>query len=307
LGLAAVALWLDLDFASAVLASCLATTAGPWIEAWKAARGTALRPALVWAALALALSLIAQIIAMAEPFDTGRPLTGRLTYVAVISLLAALITVLNARTPGEKVWAGLMAILVVVFLIPWLEEPGRMRRAHGLIQLHLGAPWTLFYGLLVVVGVTNYLPTRFGWAAAGLVVVFILEYLGLTRADWSAQRRAAIWEWVSWGFAATVWIAHGCASRGGDVAGFERLWLWFRDHWGVVWALRIRERFNREAALAGWPVRLTWFGLEAVAFSEEGRRPDAPAGAVTTFRGLIRRFAQPWRLDQVAEASTRIR
>jgi hypothetical protein len=84
------------------------------------------------------------------------------------------------------------------------------------------------------------------------------------------------------------------------VAGrFERLWLWFRDHWGVVWALRVRERFNREAELAGWPVRLSWFGLEQVDSPSGDQPAAAPALAETTLRGLIRRFAQPWRLDQV--------
>ena len=71
-----------------------------------------------------------------------------------------------------------MVVLVVVFLIPWLEERTRLRRAHGLAQLHLDPPWTIFYGLLVLVGVTNYLPTRFGIAAVCLALTFFLEYLG---------------------------------------------------------------------------------------------------------------------------------
>ena len=102
---------------------------------------------------------------------------------------------LNARAPGGRVWAGLMAVLVVVFLIPWLEGPWRVRRAGGLTLLHLDAPWTIFYGLLVVVGVTNYLPTRFGAAAGWLALGFVLEYLGLTRDDWPAARRAMLWSW----------------------------------------------------------------------------------------------------------------
>jgi hypothetical protein len=211
-------------------------------------------------------------------------------------------TVQKPRTPGEKVWAGLMAVLVVVFLIPWLEEPTRLRRAPGTTQLHLDAPWTLFYGLLVVVGVTNYLPTRYGCAAVCLGLVSGLEYLGLTRADWPAHWRAGLWEWVAWSSALSVWAARWCSSRAGGAPGFECLWLWFRDHWGVVWALRIRERLNREAELAGWPVRLTWFGLEPLAPPKNGGAPDVPSGAETTLRGLLRRFAQPWRLDHAGRS-----
>ena len=80
-------------------------------------------------------------------------------------MLAALLSVLNARDPGGRIWAGLMVMLVVVFLIPWLETPGRWRRAQALTPPNLESPWTLFYGILVLIGVTNYLPTRFGGPA----------------------------------------------------------------------------------------------------------------------------------------------
>ena len=76
---------------------------------------------------------LAQFLAVTEPL-VDRPADGG---AADLSLgprrcWPRLISVLNARTPGERVWAGLMFLLVVVFLIPWLEEAGRMRRAPGL-------------------------------------------------------------------------------------------------------------------------------------------------------------------------------
>ena len=103
---------------------------------------------------------------------------------------------------------------------------------------------------------------------------------------------------MAWTFALSVWIARWSAARSGGRPGFDALWFWFRDHWGVVWALRIQERFNRTAELAGWPVRLTWFGLEPVAPPVEGRALSVPPEAEATFTGLIRRFAQARRLDR---------
>jgi hypothetical protein len=41
----------------------------------------------------------------------------------------------------------------------------------------------------------------------------------------------------------------------------DQLWARFRDRFGAVWALRLREQFNAAAQNAGWPVRLGWFGL----------------------------------------------
>jgi hypothetical protein len=288
------------DLAPLLLILVVCSAARPWLEAWSAARGTSLRPALVWAALALACLALANVLALREPLATGRPVAGQLTYLAVLAFLAALISVLNARTPGERVWAGLMVLLVVVFLIPWLEMPGRVRRAAGLASLHLDAPCTLFYLILVIVGATNYLPTRFGAAALCLTAGFITEYLGLTRSDWAPERRAMLWCWVAWTFTASLWIARFCATRGPPArVRLERQWFWFRDAWGVVWALRISERFNRSAALAQWPIRLGWFGLGIAEAQEEQKAPAVPVEAETAFRGLLRRFVRPWRLEEV--------
>lgn len=301
--LSALAIVIDPGRAPLLLAALIATTAQPWRAAWRRAAGAALRPALVWAAGSLALALSAQLVAMFEPLDGARPAAARLIYLSILALLSALVFVLNARMPGEKVWAILTVLLVLVFLIPFLEEAGRLRKAPGLARLHLDAPWTLFYGIIVIVGVTNYLPTRFGAAAATLGLAFFLEYLALADPDWPGRRQAMTGSWVSWSVALAVWLARWCDGRAPRARSqCERLWFWFRDHWGVVWALRVLERFNREAALAGWPVRLTWFGLEPAApDSAAGEPPAIPDAATSTLRGLLRRFAEPERLDQASK------
>jgi hypothetical protein len=276
------------------------STAIPLLHAWRGASGTALRPALVWAILALAVLLSANLLALGEPAAGGRHGTGRLTYISVLCLLAAFGSVLNARVPGSRVWAGLMALLVLVFLIPWLEAPLRMRRAEGIAPLHLDSPWNLFFLFMVAVGVTNYLPTRFALAAAGFAVTFCLEYVALTHADWPPERRATFWSWIAWAFASSVWIArwradHGPSSR----LPLERLWFWFRDAWGVVWALRIQERLNRTADLKHWPVRLSWFGLVTTGAREGDHAVSVPDEAIADFRALARRFVTAERVEQL--------
>jgi hypothetical protein len=273
----------------------------PWQAAWKEAWGTTLRGPLVWAAVAVAVGVLAQLAAFAEPMETGRPWTARITYLMVLSILAGLISVLGARSPGGGAWAILMVLLVVVLLIPWLEGPGRLRGAQGLSQLQLDSPWTLFYGLLVVAGVTNYLPTRFGPAAACLGAGLGLEYLGLTRPDWTPQSKSIAWTGVAWLTGASLWLAGWCAGR--PTAGrnaLERLWFGFRDRWGVVWALRTRDRFNRTAELAHWPIRLTWFGLAPADPADRVGLDPIPAQAEATFLSLVRRFATAQRLEAMA-------
>ncbi len=271
----------------------------PLRHAWHEAGGTAMRPALIWMALALGAAMVAQVFALVEPLAAGRPLAGRFTYLAVLAVLAALISILNARTPGERVWAILMFLLVVVFLIPWLEESGRMRRAQGASLVHLESPWTIFYGLLAAVGVTNYLPTRYSAAAACLGAGLVVEYLGLTATNWPPARQAMAWEWVVWTVVASLWLARQSRVHVRTLTPFDAVWLWFRDHWGVVWALRTQERFNRTAELAGWNVRLTWFGLMAVTQANDAAPLPSSAEAEAMLQSLLRRFATPEKLAEV--------
>jgi hypothetical protein len=282
----------------------LATAFGPIARAKRAARGTALGSAVVWAGVAVGLGLVAEGAALAEPLATGRPGAGHGAYLSVLATLAALLSVLNARRPGGGAWAILMMLLVLVFLIPWLEGPGLARRPQGLARLRLDSPWTLFYGLLVGAGVTNYLPTRYGPAVAWLALGLGLEYLGLTRGNWPPAWRGVVWSAVPWTLAVAVRVAEARARRGAEArSGLEAAWLWFRDHWGVVWALRVQERFNRSAEAQGWPVRLGWYGVVP---APGGAAPaDVLDTAEATFKGLLRRFAEPGRIDDAVAGSVR--
>jgi hypothetical protein len=278
----------------------ITVAARPWRHGWKAAEGTTLRGALAWGGLALVLAVLAQAVALAETVPSGRPWTGRITYLVVLAILAALISVLGARSPGSGAWAILMVLLVVVFLIPWLEAAGRLRREAGLGVVQLDSPWSWFYGLLVLAGVTNYLPTRYGPAAVVLGAGLLAQWLALTRSGWSDLTRTRIWAFVAWSIAASAWCAERCAAR--PLAGgtpLERLWLWFRDHWGVVWALRTQERFNRTADLASWPARMTWFGVAPTSSTREPDPTPLTTEAETTLRNLLRRFVTGPRIDAV--------
>ena len=269
----------------------------PLVRAWWAARGTALRPAIAWALVAVGLGLIAQIVGNGESFESGRPVAGHWAYLSTISTLAALISVLNARRPGGGAWAILMGMLVVIFLIPWLESTGLTRGAGGWDRLRLESPWTLFFLLLTVAGVTNFLPTRFGAASACAGLALGMAYLGLTRVDWPRAWRGACWSAGPWSLAVAIWAAE-IRSRASDRSppGPDRLWLWFRDRWGVVWALRVQERFQKTAEANRWPCRLTWFGLVAVG----DETTEVLEAVEATLKSLLRRFADPSRLEEVA-------
>ena len=102
--------------------------------------------------------------------------------------------------------------------------------------------------------------------------------------------------------AVAIWTARWRSrrvTRGGT--GLEATWLWFRDHWGVVWALRVQERFNRSAEAMRWPVRLAWHGIVPAPGVEPGAEPVVPEAAEATLRGLLRRFADPARIEEAVD------
>src|SRR5438874_1947876 len=82
-------------------------------RAGRAARGTALRGAVAWMRAAWVLGGIAQLVAMREPWESGRPVAGHWAYLATLAALAGVISVLNARRPGGRAWALLMGVLVL--------------------------------------------------------------------------------------------------------------------------------------------------------------------------------------------------
>ena len=118
----------------------------------------------------------------------------------------------------------------------------------------------------------------------------------------SAAKIAAMSMWLAW-FATRI---DGRSRRGLlGVGGLERVWFWFRDHWGVVWALRAQERFNRSAESRAWPIRLGWFGVIPAPGLLPESRIEVPEAAEATLKGLLRRFAEPGRIDAVVAVTTR--
>jgi hypothetical protein len=123
-----------------------------------------------------------------------------------------------------------------------------------------------------------------------------MEYHALTATRLLPESLAASWSSLPYLLALAIALADGSvAPQRNRSQRLEQIWFWFRDHWGVVWALRVQERFNASAQAQGWPIRLTWHG---VVFLNESAL-DLPESAEATLRSLLRRFAAPERIDEV--------
>jgi hypothetical protein len=72
---------------------------------------------------------------------------------------------------------------------------------------------------------------------------------------------------------------------------FDRLWLDFRDRYGLFWSQRVREQFNHAAQHAGWVVRLAWRGLHRT--SQAAIAPADQSAMLETLRKALQRFTTP--------------
>ncbi len=229
----------------------------PLYRAWRAARTTTLRHALIWAAAAW----LAWVVAWAAG---GR----ELQYLALCLTACAGVAVLGARRPGYLAWNFVVAGLLLVLALPFL---------HGLGELRLEAANLVVLGLALAVGVGNYLPTRGGLAAAVLGV-------------WCGVEAGVIGEAVSVEagamplmLAVVPWLWLGRLRRGRrDLSEADRLWRGFRDGFGFLWAQRMREQFHRAAENAGLDVRLGWGGLRG--------NPADEQRALDLLRAVLQRF-----------------
>jgi hypothetical protein len=255
------------------------TGAYPLWVAWRANRRTTLVQAIQWGMVAWA----AWGAALGAALWPG-PLATTTRYVALSLTGCAGVAVLGARRPGVTAWNFVVAGLLAVLLLPLLEGVDDLSPVRA-----------FFLGATVAVGLLNYLPTRLAPAGVLLGIGCTTEFLTLVWSDPESALPAELATAGRFLLAVSPWVALArFRQRGGARSEFDRIWLDFRDRYGLVWGQRLREQFNNAAAHAGWPVELRWRGL---------RRPETPDSAasamlsvedqkemVATLRALLKRF-----------------
>jgi hypothetical protein len=209
-------------------------------------------------------------------------------YAAAVTTHAPLVALLGARRPHQAAWQWIVASLVLILTWPalsdWLDNPS------GAGDLH--AVWRGFHLLLIALGLFNGLATR-RWAATVLYalgqVVLLSDALPELAAGWIAlvlpdenQRGLVGLALIVGGVGAGSWAPYRRVPP-----SFDRLWGCIRDDFGVIWALRILERFNATAVAQGWDVRITWAGLRSAGDAVAA----LPAPARQALHNLLRRFA----------------
>lgn len=255
--------------------------AWPLLRAWQQVRTTSLAHALVWATGTWGMWVVLSGLTMTGA--TGVLPAGR--YVGLCLVACAGVAVLGARRPGVAAWNFVVLGLLAVLLLSWLE--GFVTGA----AVEWGGVRAVFLAGTLGLVALNYLPTRLGVAAVCLAAGCALELVGLGAAgrvsdlgcarDWPvAEFFLALVPWAAW--AGLHWHSR-------PPLAVDDVWLAFRDAYGLVWAQRVREQFNRAVAHDGLPVVLGWQGLRS---TDDGATPDAAAQSASDaiLQALFKRF-----------------
>jgi hypothetical protein len=251
----------------------------PLFQAWRAVRRTSLAHAWVWATAAWLTWGI--VLALAPIADTALLHAAR--YLGLCLIGCAGVAVLGARRPGVAAWNFVVLGLLAVLLLGWAEE--------FLIgaDVQLGGIRAVFLAATLAITVLNYLPTRLAPAALLLAGVCAVELWSLLAPATGALLDDGGLPWTAFALGFVPWVAWAFGRRQAQAeTEVDHLWREFRDRYGFVWGQRLREQFNRAAANAGWPMELSWRGLEANPGAP--LTPELQAAGLETLQALLKRF-----------------
>lgn len=198
-------------------------------------------------------------------------------YGAILLLLGAGISVLGARKPGNEPWRWFV-VLPMFLVLGW---PVLLCLGREWIPKHLDLTSPAAIGVLLVICMSagNYLTTRLQNSVILGGIGAVLALIPLT--SWVSRGEGAeiLILWCDVLGTAGMWTAvrasGACGTGGGygcDSVGLSRLWLDFRDCFGIVWGYRVLERLNQEGERLGWPFR---FEIDRIVgtVSAEGGNP----------------------------------
>jgi len=234
------------------------------------------RTASLWSALWWSAAAWSTWLAYAASAEQAEE-SAALRYFALCLTGCASVAVLGARRPHAGPWNYVVLSLLAVMLLPFFEALVLGSETFDLLR-------TILLGGTILLGVVNYLPTRCG-AAAAAIALACGGQLAIFRGWIAADDRANVAAISLACVAATPWLAWlGLRARPRPSVAVDELWLDFRDRFGSFWGLRVREQFNRAAGNAGWPVHLTWSGLQGTCAAA------TESAALAALRALTQRF-----------------
>lgn len=258
-----------------VAAFIVVASAGlPLWRAVKAANVTTLGPTVVWLLTAW-LGWLSVILCALLDWPVWPVL-----HIALSLTACTGVSVLGARRPGLGAWNFVTLGLLAVLLLPLIEQ------AWSAPHWSLDVLRAIFTGLVLAVGVVNYVSTRWDSLAVATGGALWASVWILAAPEQRAEFSHFVVPAIALALALCVWgiwlILRQRLTRTSPV---DELWLNFRDRYGLMWAKRVQEQFNQAALHGGYEERLMWRGLAASKLTSERE-----AQLQELLRAVLKRF-----------------
>jgi hypothetical protein len=228
----AAALPTAVTLASATITGLLLVYARRFVQ------GTTLVAPWRWSIVALAMLVATGVVGSETGMAPGWLAPAR--FAAAMATFCPLVAVLGAKRPQDRAWQLIVLSFLFVVSLPALAD----LVYHYGQDISLDAPWRWFIAILIVAGWVNYLPTRYGPSSAlyGMAQIALVgEFLPwplAVRLPESARVAASL---ALFGLSAGL-VAIGWPRRRPAAEPVDRLWRDFRDCYGILWSVRVRER-----------------------------------------------------------------
>jgi hypothetical protein len=243
-------------------------------------RATTLAAPCAWASASLLLLTADVVSTLLGGSGSDTLPAAHFDYLAGITCVAPFVALLGGKRPQNVAWQWIVLSLVGLLAFQDLRS-----WSIDAVAPSPHAAWRWLLGVIVVVQLFNYLPTRY--AAAALLtslgqICLLADYLPFMQGTprWSFSLGLVL---ISSAILLTF-LSTGWQRRPEDTR--QAAWLDFRDSFGVLWALRVAERVNALAVERHSALRLGWYGLRIVDGDESSRPSLASPEADRMWRVL---------------------
>jgi hypothetical protein len=267
-------------------------------------RGTTLVGSQVWLGSCLVAGATIEVWQALAAERSGASSVEALRYLVAALTFCPLMALMGAKRPQDRPWHFIVLSLWVVLALP--ATHGLLLRSGQTFSIPSALAWFMLG--LITIGFFNRLLTP-AWPsgllfAGGQISLlatqlpfirnvpgidgYVCQLIGLGLIAVSA-----IYSW---------WLSH---RRRPAAEPLDKLWLEFRDLFGVLWALRLAERVNSAAVLTKSDIELRWSGFRTSAGGRitESLSPEAIRILRQGLENLLRRFvSRAWIAERLQES-----
>lgn len=208
-------------------------------------------------------------------------------YAAAVLSLCPTIALLGAKRPQDRAWQwvvlsfwGIMLVPAARVLLLYNDSSVSPHPAQGTLLL-----------VVVAMGAVNWIATRFAIPAVMAAIAQLLLIAPYTPLDDVVPGVAP--QFALGGVLASLLACLLLEFTPTRRRAIDRMWLDFRDEFGLFWSARVMGRLNAAARGHGWPIAVTWRGIQFGVADEHAREAFG-----RSLRMLVRRFVSTDWLDE---------